>query len=290
MVAGVADQPIPGNGDPISEEEALRRLRLSDDPSAQYYAAWWLGRNRSSHPDAVPLLQEALRLRRPRDPGAGVEENAVARNAARALGKLGSPAQAAIPDLLATLQDDDHGLREAAARALGELRASEAVEPLRQRLASGPAVAGAQQPGTPRLQEPCEALLEALGEIGDGRQEVVAVIEPFVQHERPLIRSAACRALLQLTGDARWGNQLVALLQHQQLQVRRAALMDLGAAGWRQALEPIAATLAENSLKLIALRGLVEQSSTASPETTAPSALTPDPATVAVLDAMDALL
>jgi len=290
MVAGVADQPIPGNGDPISEEEALRRLRLSDDPSAQYYAAWWLGRNRSSHPDAVPLLQEALRLRRPRDPGAGVEENAVARNAARALGKLGAPAQAAIPDLLATLQDDDHGLREAAARALGELRASEAVEPLRQRLASGPAVAGAQQPGTPRLQEPCEALLEALGEIGDGRQEVVAVIEPFVKHERPLIRSAACRALLQLTGDARWGDQLVALLQHQQLQVRRAALMDLGAAGWRQALEPIAATLAENSLKLIALRGLVEQCSTAAPETTAPSALTPDPATVAVLDAMDALL
>ena len=290
MVAGVADQPIPGNGDPISEEEALRRLRLSDDPSAQYYAAWWLGRNRSSHPDAVPLLQEALRLRRPRDPGAGVEENAVARNAARALGKLGSPAQAAIPDLLATLQDDDHGLREAAARALGELRASEAVEPLRQRLASGPAVAGAQQAGTPRLQEPCEALLEALGEIGDGRQEVVAVIEPFVQHERPLIRSAACRALLQLTGDARWGDQLVALLQHQQLQVRRAALMDLGAAGWRQALEPIAATLAENSLKLIALRGLVEQSSSATPQTTAPSTLTPDPATVAVLDAMDALL
>jgi phycocyanobilin lyase alpha subunit len=290
MVAGVADQPIPGNGDPISEEEALRRLRLSDDPSAQYYAAWWLGRNRSSHPDAVPLLQEALRLRRPRDPGAGVEENAVARNAARALGKLGAPAQAAIPDLLATLQDDDHGLREAAARALGELRASEAVEPLRQRLASGPAVAGAQQPGTPRLQEPCEALLEALGEIGDGRQEVVAVIEPFVQHERPLIRSAACRALLQLTGDARWGDQLVALLQHQQLQVRRAALMDLGAAGWRQALEPIAATLAENSLKLIALRGLVEQSSSAAPQTTTPSALTPDPATVAVLDAMDALL
>ena len=289
MVAGVADQPIPGNGDPISEEEALRRLRLSDDPSAQYYAAWWLGRNRSRHPDAVPLLQEALRLRRPRDPGAGVEENAVARNAARALGKLGAPAQAAIPDLLATLQDDDHGLREAAARALGDLRAREAVEPLRQRLASGPAVAGAQQPGTPRLQEPCEALLEALGEIGDGRQEVVAVIEPFVQHERPLIRSAACRALLQLTGDALWGEQLVALLQHQQLQVRRAALMDLGAAGWRQALEPIAATLAENSLKLIALRGLVEQAP-ALAQSTAPSTLTPDPATVAVLDAMDALL
>jgi phycocyanobilin lyase alpha subunit len=37
--------------------------------------------------------------------------------------------------------------------------------------------------------------------------------------------------------------------------------MDLGAAGWRPALEPIRRTLAENSLKLIALRGLVERGS-----------------------------
>ena len=57
---------------------------------------------------------------------------------------------------------------------------------------------------------------------------VLAVIEPFVAHERPLIRSAASRALLQLTQERRWGDQLVQLLQHQQLQVRRAALMDLG--------------------------------------------------------------
>ena len=255
--------PTDGAGEPITEAEALRRLRLSHDPSAQYYAAWWLGRNRSVHPDAVPLLRLALGQRRPRDPGAGVEENAVARNAARALGKLGPTAEPAIPELLATLEDEDHGLREAAARALGELRALEAVAPLRRRLASGPAVAGAQQPGTPRLQEPCEALLEALGDIGLADSAVLAVIQPFVDHERPLIRSAACRALLQLTGEARWGQQLVDLLQHQQLQVRRAALMDLGAAGWRPALGPIAATLAENSLKLIALRGLVENASVA---------------------------
>ena len=281
VAAGIADQPGSGTGDPISEEEALRRLRLSDDPSAQYYAAWWLGRNRSTHPDVVPLLILALRQRRPRDPGAGVEENAVARNAARALGKLGAAAHAAIPDLLDTLDDDDHGLREAAARALGDLRAGQAVEPLRRRLASGPAVAGAQQPGTPRLVEPCEALLEALGDIGIADPAVLAVIEPFVQHERPLIRSAACRPLLSLTGADHWGQQLVALLQHPQLQVRRAALMDLGAAGWRPALEPIAATLAENSLKLIALRGLAESGSKALPH---------DEAAEAVLAVMDALL
>jgi phycocyanobilin lyase alpha subunit len=278
VMAAAGDQAMAG--DPISEQEALRRLRLSDDPSAQYYAAWWLGRNRSTHPDTVPLLQAALGQRRPRDPGAGVEENAVARNAARALGKLGAAAQVAIPDLLATLDDADHGLREAAARALGDLRAAAAVAPLTARLASGPAVAGAQEPGTPRLQEPCEALLEALGQIGVADAAVLQVVRPFVDHERPLIRSAACRALLQLTAEPHWGEHLVALLQHQQLQVRRAALMDLGAAGWRPALEPIAATLAENSLKLIALRGLVEQ----------PGASHTEDGTVAVLDAMDALL
>jgi len=262
---------------PIDENEALARLR-SDDPSAQYYAAWWLGRNRSRHPEALPLLLSALQQRRPRDPGAGVEENAVARNAARALGKLGDPE--AIPELLAALEDEDDGLREAAARALGELGAEAAVPALVRRLASGPAGAGAPRSDSPRLQEPCEALLESLGEIGIADASVRAVIEPFTGHERPLIRSAACRALLQLSGDARWASELQSLLAHSQLQVRRAALMDLGASGWRPALEPIRTTLAENSLKLIALRGLVENGDHHEPHVSGE----------AVLLAMDSLL
>jgi phycocyanobilin lyase alpha subunit len=217
-------------GEPINEQEALARLRQSDDPSMQYYGAWWLGRNRSQHPEAVPLLIAALKQRRPRDPGAGVEENAVARNAARALGKLAPAARAAVPELLAALDDADDGLREA----------------------------GARQHHCPRLVEPCEALLEALGDIGAATPAVLAVIEPFIDHDWPLIRSAAARALLQLSGDPRWAEPLLALLGDSQLQVRRAALMDLGAAGWRPAAAAISATLAENSLKLIALRGLVE--------------------------------
>jgi phycocyanobilin lyase alpha subunit len=267
----------PQAGEPINEQEALHRLRQSEDPSQQYYGAWWLGRMRSQHPEAVPLLQAALRQRRPRDLGAGVEENAVARNAARALGKLAPAARCAIPDLLDTLEDSDDGLREAAARALGELRAVEAVDALCARLASGPTGAGAQQADTPRLVEPCEALLEALGEIGVAEPRVLAMVEPFVSHDRPLIRSAAARALLQLTGEACWGEQLVELLDHPQLQVRRAALMDLGAAGWRPGFEAIARTLTENSLKLMALRGLVERGSGA-------------PGDDALLACMDALL
>ena len=102
-------------------------------------------------------------------------------------------------------------------------------------------------------------MLEALGAIGIAEPGVITLIEPFTAHGRPLIRSAACRALLQLSGEARWADPLVQLLDHPQLQVRRAALMDLGAVGWRPALEPICQPLAENRLKLIALRGLVEQ-------------------------------
>ncbi|MDA1246814.1 MAG: HEAT repeat domain-containing protein [Cyanobacteria bacterium] len=267
----------PQAGEPISELEALRRLRQSRDSSQQYYGAWWLGRMRSQHPEAVPLLQQALSQRRPRDAGVGMEENAVARNAARALGKLAPAARVAIPDLLKTLQDADDGLREAAARALGQLGAIEAVEALCTKLTSGPAVAGAQQPNSSRLVEPCEALLEALGDIGVNNPLVLAVVKPFLDHERPIIRSAAARALLQLTGEARWGKLLVELLKHRQPQVRRAALLDLGAAGWRPGFEAIASTFVENSLKLIALRGLVEQGHG-------------DPSDEALLACMDSLL
>jgi len=269
-----SDPSLTAAGEPITEAEAHRRL-CSNDPSLQYYAAWWLGKMRSQHPDTVPLLLEALQLRQPREVGAGVERNAVARNAARALGKVGDGR--VVPELLAALADEDDGLREAAARALGELRAEAAVVPLCERLASGLEGAGASRPNSPKLQEPCEALIEALGDIGLAEEAVMATIQPFIAHDRPLIRSAAARALLQLTGDPSWGELLLTLLEHPQLQVRRAALMDLGAVGWRVALDPIRRTHAENSLKLIALRGLVERGSG-------------EPSTEALLEAMDDLL
>ena len=244
--------------DPIDEAEALRRLRATDDPSAQYYAAWWLGRHRSQHPDTLPLLLAAMRQRRARQLGDGVEENAVARNATRAVGKLGPSASEAIPVLLELLDDPDYGLREAAARSLGELRAKVALPALVARLRSGPNVAGARASDSANLVEPCEALLEAIGDLGASDEEVIGVLESFLAHERPVVQCSACRSLLQLTQEPRWGERLKTLLLHPQLQVRRAALMDLGATGWRPATQAIAATLAENSLKLIALKGLVE--------------------------------
>ena len=281
-------------GTPLNEAQALDWLRQLEDPGQRYYAAWWLGRMRSHHPEAVPLLIQALAERGPcPDPASGIDEpNPIARNAARALGKL-ADSQATDP-LLEALESSDDGLREAAARSLGQLGATKARRPMLRRLAPGPLVAGAPRPGTSRLMEPCEALLEALGALGwqeeDGsaitdREPLLAVVRAYADHERPLIRSAACRSLLQLTQEDGWGEQLVHLLQHNELQVRRAALLDLGATGWRLAGTAIARTLAENSLKLIALRGLVENSPARNQASPSPS-----PEEVELLLAMDDLL
>ncbi|KKZ10193.1 MAG: glycosyl transferase family 2 [Candidatus Synechococcus spongiarum SP3] len=279
-------------GTPLTEAQALDWLRQLEDPGQRYYAAWWLGRMRSKHQAAVPLLIQALAERGPRlDPASGVDEpNPIARNAARALGKLAD--SRAVAPLLKALESSDDGLREAAARSLGQLGALKARRPILQRLAPGPLVAGAPRPGTSRLMEPCKALLEALGALGwqeeDGatdREPLLEVVRAYVDHERPLIRSAACRSLLQLTREDCWGEQLVNLLLHSELQVRRAALLDLGVTGWRPAGSAVAQTLAENSLKLIALRGLVENSPARN--RTSPS---PSPEEIELLLAMDDLL
>jgi phycocyanobilin lyase alpha subunit len=55
------------------------------------------------------------------------------------------------------------------------------------------------------------------------------------------------------------GDILVQGLLSDDLQLRRAVLADLGAIGYLPAAEAIGNTLAENSLKLIALKGLLEK-------------------------------
>ena len=73
--------------EPLSETQVIQNLRQTEDPSAQYYAAWWLGKMRSQHPfDAIPLLLRALEAldAKPIDP----EQRGVALNAIRALGLL----------------------------------------------------------------------------------------------------------------------------------------------------------------------------------------------------------
>jgi phycocyanobilin lyase subunit alpha len=174
------------------------------------------------------------------------------------LGKLGD--QKAVPALIEVLTCSDFYAREAAAQALGLLRNLDCVPQLIELLNNRvPGTLPAPEP--PQLAQPFEAILEALGRLG--ATEVVPLIRPFLDHDVPRIKYAAARALYQLAPDLQQANQygerLVQALSNDNLQLRRAVLADLGEIGYLPAAEAIAQTLAENSLKLIALKGLLEK-------------------------------
>jgi phycocyanobilin lyase alpha subunit len=235
---------------PLTKEEAIANLR-GPDLSLRYYAAWWLGKFRVSDPAIVDALIEALEDEADRTELGGYP---MRRNAARALGKLGD--RRAVPGLIHCLDCEDFYVREAAAQSLEMLGDSAAVPALMQLLASG-VQAAEPVPGRPHLQEPCEAVMEALGTLQ--ATEAIPLIQPFLGHPTKRVQYAATRAMYQLTGDDSYGRPLVEALQGKDIVLRRVALSDLGAIGYLPAAEAIATAPAENSFKLIALKGLLEK-------------------------------
>jgi phycocyanobilin lyase alpha subunit len=234
-------------------EQAIANLQ-GEDLGLRVYAAWWLGRFRVDAPEAVTVLITALG---DEDDRTDVGGYPLRRNAARALGKLGD--QRAIPALMQSLECTDFYVREAAAQSLEKLKSPACIPKLIDLL--GDRIPGTQPaPEPPHLVQPFDAILEALGTLG--ASEAVPVILPFLEHEIPRIRYAAARAMYQLTPDplaaSQYGDVLIQALANDDLQLRRAVLADLGAIGYLPAAEAIAQTLAENSLKLIALKGLLE--------------------------------
>jgi phycocyanobilin lyase alpha subunit len=234
----------------LTVEQALVNLRQKDDPGLRYYAAWWLGRFRVREPEALSLLLEALSDRSDRTPDGGYP---LRRNAATALGKLASPS--AVPALIDCLTCEDYYVRESAAQALEMMGDGRSI-PALLALLNGGLAAAVQVEGKPHLIQPYEAIIEALGTLG--AKNAISQIEPFLAHSVEKVQYAAARALYQLTGQTGYGDRLIQALDGKDLQLRRSALMDLGAIGYLKAAEAIYDTLAENSLKLIALKGLLE--------------------------------
>lgn len=243
-------QLVNAEGESLTVDQAIENLRQTADTGLRYYAAWWLGRFRVAQPEAIVALVSALEDVGDRAPDGGYP---LRRNAARALGKLGD--RTVVPALIQCLDCDDYYVRESAAQALESLGDPQAIPALRSLLAGGVAAAVAV-PDKPHLVQPYNAVLEALGTLG--ATDAVDEIIPFLEHEVAQVQNAATRALYQLTGQATYCDRLVQRLQEPNLQLRRSAMMDLGAIGYLPAAQPIAATLAENSLKLIALQGVLE--------------------------------
>lgn len=241
---------ISENQEPLTIPQAIANLQGSD-LGLRYYAAWWLGRFRVKTPEALAGLIATLSDETDRTPDGGYP---LRRNSARALGKIND--RRAIPALVECLACTDYYVREAAVQSLGVMGDASVIPSIVELLQGG--IAAAQPiPGCPHLAQPYDAILEALGMLA--AKETVPLIQPFLEHPLELVQYAAARSLYQLTQDHRYADRLVTALQGDTLQLRRAALSDLGAIGYLGAADAIAKTLAENSLKLISLKGLLEQ-------------------------------
>jgi len=237
-------------GESLTIEQALANLKQRDDLSLCYYAAWWLGKFRVRDAAVIDALIVALEEEADRTEAGGYP---LKRNAARALGKLGD--RKAVVPLINCLDCSDFYVREAAAQSLGRLGDPVCVPQLMQLLEGG-IEAAKPVPGSPHLAQPYNAVIEALGSLG--AKDAIALIEPFLEHNQERIQYAAARAMYQLTENPAYGDRLVQALKGEKLQLRRAVLADLGAIGYLKAADAIAQTLAENSLKLISLKGLLE--------------------------------
>jgi phycocyanobilin lyase subunit alpha len=241
----------------LTPETAIVKLQQKEDLGLRYYAAWWLGKFRINTPEAITTLIQALEDQEDRAPDGGFP---LRRNAAKALGKLGC--SSAVLPLINCFDCDDYYVRESAAQALEMLGDERAIAPLIQLLTLA-VVKGELTDygkdtvlGKPHPYQPYEAILEALGTLNG--KDAIFLIKPFLEHPTPKIAYAAARAMYQLTKDDRYGEILVKALEGEELQLRRSALMDLGAIGYIKSAQVISETLAENSLKLIAMKGLLE--------------------------------
>jgi phycocyanobilin lyase subunit alpha len=249
-------------GELLSIGQAIDNL-VSPDTGLRFYAAWWLGRFKVTDDLGVVRLIAALADADDRTEDGGYP---LRRNAARALGKIGD--MRALEPLIGAMDCADFYVREAAAQSLEMLGDDRAVPVLVKYLQHGLTAEGELISSQPDLAEPYDAILEALGTI-DGLSRgaypapnsthtpIADLIRPFLGHPVGRTQYAADRAMYQLTGDAQYGNLLIEALRGNDLQLRRAALSDVGAIGYLPAAEAIAETLAENSLKLIALKGVL---------------------------------
>jgi phycocyanobilin lyase subunit alpha len=236
-------------GESLTVEQAIANLS-GTDLGLRFYAAWWLGRFRVTEPEGITGLIKALGDEDDRTPEGGYP---LRRNAARALGKLGS--LEAVPALIDSLQCSDFYVREAAAESLGMLGDLSAISELNKLLCLG-IKDGQLLSQQPDFSQPYDAIIEALGSLG--AKGSIPQIKVFLKHPIQRIQYSSARAMYQLTGETVYGEILVKAISGDDLQLRRAALADLGAIGYLPAAEAIALTLAENSLKLISLKGLLE--------------------------------
>jgi phycocyanobilin lyase subunit alpha len=250
------DQSAIEAGEPLTIAQAIENLDCAD-LGLRSYAAWWLGKFRVNDPAVIAGLITALVDEADRTPEGGYP---LRRNAARALGKLND--RQAVPALIECLSCTDFYVREAAAQSL-EMLGDPACIPHLTHILANSIQAGKLLPHGEDFSQPYDSILEALGTLGV--TSAVPLIQPFLEHPIPRIQYAGLRSMYQLTQNNVYGDRLVQALSNGDLQLRRTLLADLGAIGYLPAAIPISQTHAENSLKLISLKGILENQIMLSP-------------------------
>ncbi|MEN9202670.1 MAG: HEAT repeat domain-containing protein [Thermostichus sp. DG_1_6_bins_120] len=232
----------------LTPEGQIAKLRYGD-PGERYYAAWWLGRMRVR--EGIPALIEALTDETDRTAQGGYP---LRRNAARALGKL--MAREGIPALIEALRCSDGQVVAAAAQALAEIALQYQPEGLGAALIEG--LRWVEKGLETETLAALEAIIEALGQLQP--TNALEHIYPYLEHDSLRLQCAAARACYRLTQDPTFAQRLLPVLAHENVHLRRAALLDLGASGYLPGARAIAAAAVEANVKLLALKSLVEVS------------------------------
>jgi phycocyanobilin lyase subunit alpha len=230
----------------------------SEDSSARYYAAWYLGHLKS--PESVDVLIWALQDDRDRTELGGYP---LRRRAAEALGRIGD--LRAVSPLIEALDCPDIYVRDAVVWALGELGDLEAIS----------ALLGLLKIET---EQPYETLIEALGRLAQKAKsepslddaslltEIESTIRTYLDHHTERVRCAAARTLYVFTGEDQYGQLIMDSLGHPDVHVRRAAAFDLAEIAYFPAASAIAKADITNNLKVHTLKRMVDLSPDKDPD------------------------
>lgn len=229
----------------LTPEIQIDRL-LHGDPGEKYYAAWWLGRMRireGSSALIAALFDDSDRTEQGGYP--------IRRNAARALAKLGDPA--AIPPLVQCLDSDDGQLCGAAAQAIAEIAQAGVMDTTS---AEQALVDWLSSTTASTSEAALEGVIEALGSLEI--QAAASLLQRFLNHGSIRVCCASLRALYQLTQDPSYAEVLMDYVHHENIHLRRGAVLDVGASGYWPGSQVIATAQVEVNIKLLALKTLVD--------------------------------
>jgi len=228
----------------LTEDQAIALLKTPpeqlDAPTDRYVAVSHLIKYPTER--SINALIEAVQNR-----SSELYDRITGRKAVESLGRL--QAKKALPVIRACLGDEDCYTVENAVWALGEIGTedTEILEEISQLLE--------------KKAQSYRTIIQTLAKLN--YQPAVARIKKFVESDDKPIASAAISAICRLTGDYSQIQQVVAFLQHENVNARRACIQDLIDAQYYDAIPQIACCPVSLVFRLRGIRLLADSGTAA---------------------------